>query len=422
VGKAALTLTAQDASKTYGEAVSFAGTEFTAEGLVFSSDSVASVSLSSTGADAAAAVSGSPYAIVASEAAGTGLDNYAVSYKDGSLTVVKAGQVINVSTHAPAEAANGFAFKVAAEGGASGNPVEITASGACSGSGNNAVEITMTGASGLCTILFNQAGDSNYFAASEVTESVTATSFYISGNTGMGGVTLSFTGGADVVSGSDGAYSIAVPYGWSGSVIPSKEGYSFDPAQRSYTDVVENKTGQDFTAAPVTYTLSGNTGVGDVTLSFTGGTDVVSGVDGSYEITVPYGWSGSVIPSKEGYTFDPASRAYTDVKENKSAQDFTPTAITLTISGNAGLDGVSLSYTGGAVVTSAADGSYTLTVPYGWSGTVTPFKAGYTFVPVSKSYASLKTDQSGQDYTAVQIPVTSGFKIFLPQVKNTIVD
>jgi hypothetical protein len=66
--------------------VTFAGTEFTSSGLV-NGDTVGSATLTSSGALAAAAVSGSPYAINATNATGTGLANYAISYQPGTLTV-----------------------------------------------------------------------------------------------------------------------------------------------------------------------------------------------------------------------------------------------------------------------------------------------------------------------------------------------
>jgi hypothetical protein len=84
VAKALLKITASDRTKTYGDTVTFAGTEFTPSGLV-NSDSVNSVSLSSTGAGATATVG--DYAIVASAAQGTGLGNYTISYVDGKLSV-----------------------------------------------------------------------------------------------------------------------------------------------------------------------------------------------------------------------------------------------------------------------------------------------------------------------------------------------
>ncbi len=53
-----LTITASSRSKTYGDTVTFAGTEFTTSGLV-NSDTVTSVTLTSTGAGASAAVAAS---------------------------------------------------------------------------------------------------------------------------------------------------------------------------------------------------------------------------------------------------------------------------------------------------------------------------------------------------------------------------
>jgi hypothetical protein len=84
----ALDITANDQSKDYGDAFTFTGTEFsTGAGQLKNTDSVASVTLSSTGAAATAGVAGSPYAIVASNATGAGLGNYNISYHDGHLTV-----------------------------------------------------------------------------------------------------------------------------------------------------------------------------------------------------------------------------------------------------------------------------------------------------------------------------------------------
>jgi hypothetical protein len=83
-----LTITASDGSKTYGDALTLGGAAFTTTGLL-PGDSVASVTLTSTGAATSAPVSGSPYAIVPSAASGTGLGKYAITYVDGSLTVAK---------------------------------------------------------------------------------------------------------------------------------------------------------------------------------------------------------------------------------------------------------------------------------------------------------------------------------------------
>ena len=88
VNTAALTITANSTSKTYGNTLTFAGTEFTTAGLL-NSDTVSSVTLTSAGAPATATVisPGPTYAINASAAVGSGLSNYTITYVNGTLTV-----------------------------------------------------------------------------------------------------------------------------------------------------------------------------------------------------------------------------------------------------------------------------------------------------------------------------------------------
>ena len=88
-----------------------------------------------------------------------------------SVSVGKTDQTINVSTHAPASAVYNTQFTVAATGGGSGNPVTFSSSGSCS---NTGASFTMTSGSGTCTVKYDQAGDANYNAAPQVTETVNA--------------------------------------------------------------------------------------------------------------------------------------------------------------------------------------------------------------------------------------------------------
>ena len=78
------------------------------------------------------------------------------------------------------------------------------------------------------------------------------------------------------------------------------------------------------------------------------------------------------------------------------------TSVPPIISGNAGVAGVTLSYTDGTAKTSTsqADGSYSLQVSYGWSGTVTPSHACYTFI-LSNTYSNVITNQTAENYTAI---------------------
>ena len=83
----------------------------------------------------------------------------------------KADQTIDVTTHAPSGAVYGSQFTVVATGGGSANPIVYSSSGGCSHSG---ATFTMTSGTTACTVKYDQAGDSNYNAAPEVTETVTA--------------------------------------------------------------------------------------------------------------------------------------------------------------------------------------------------------------------------------------------------------
>jgi hypothetical protein len=89
----AATVTANDQTKAYGDAFAFSGTEFTPNGLI-NGDVVNSVTLTSAGAPAAASPLNSPYAIIASNAVGTGLGNYNISYVPGHMVVTNDAPVI----------------------------------------------------------------------------------------------------------------------------------------------------------------------------------------------------------------------------------------------------------------------------------------------------------------------------------------
>ncbi|WCR20965.1 MBG domain-containing protein [Paracoccus alcaliphilus] len=89
VDPASLTITALDQRKTYGQQFTFDGSEFISAGLM-AWDSIDGVALASAGADQAAVVAGSPYAITAGDAAGEGLANYDISYVAGQMEVVPA--------------------------------------------------------------------------------------------------------------------------------------------------------------------------------------------------------------------------------------------------------------------------------------------------------------------------------------------
>jgi sugar lactone lactonase YvrE len=100
-------------------------------------------------------------------------------YKDFStqnanvtLMVNQATQAITFTQNPPGSAQYNTSFTVAATGGLSGNPVVFTSAGVCSNVGGT---YTMISGTGTCSVIANQAGNSNYQAAPQLTVPVAAT-------------------------------------------------------------------------------------------------------------------------------------------------------------------------------------------------------------------------------------------------------
>jgi hypothetical protein len=99
VNKALLGITANSGIKTYGQNITFAGTEFVSSGLQ-NAETIGTVTLTSSGAISNAPVSGSPYSIVPGAATGSTFTpgNYTIGYTNGALTVNKAVLTITANS------------------------------------------------------------------------------------------------------------------------------------------------------------------------------------------------------------------------------------------------------------------------------------------------------------------------------------
>ncbi len=237
-----------------------------------------------------------------------------------------------------------------------------------------------------------------YRSSSEVT-------YQIGGWVGVSGVMMSGFPGIHLTGG-DGIYEVTVSCGWSGTVTPTKDCYAFNPPSATFNKVVTYEI-QDFpaTALSNTYTISGNVGVGGVTLSGLPGPPV-SDASGNYTATVSCGWSATVTPTKSCYTFNPTAITYYPVTGDR-LNNYTATFNSLyTISGSVGLSGVVLSGLPGSPV-SDTSGNYLAIVPCGWSGTVTPVRWGYTFSPASTTYSNV-AGYLTQNYTPMPVKKRKG--------------
>ncbi|MBW8002022.1 MAG: hypothetical protein FVQ80_08360 [Planctomycetes bacterium] len=222
---------------------------------------------------------------------------------------------------------------------------------------------------------------------------------------GLGGVHVSADDGtASGRTDWQGQYSITVPYSWSGTVVPVKEGYAFDVAKQKYVDVTDNRVGQNYSAKVLRYAISGRTSSdgepveGILVSADNGGGASKTDASGKYEILVNHGYSGTVKLISKKYTFDVAEQRYSNVTAAKNEQNYEVTLRTFTISGSIfiggePIEGVSMTLDDGAGsdITNA-QGYYSIRVPYGWGGVITPVKAGYRFNPPTKRYLNVTLD------------------------------
>jgi filamentous hemagglutinin family protein len=141
--RAALNITANNATKVFGQTVAFNGSEFSSTGLQ-NGNSVGSVSLASVGAAATANVLGSPYAIVASGATGGTFtaSNYFITYTNGTLATMQAA--LNITAN---NATKVFGQTVAFTGS------EFSSAGLQNGNSVGSVSLTSVGAPSAATVL-----------------------------------------------------------------------------------------------------------------------------------------------------------------------------------------------------------------------------------------------------------------------------
>ncbi len=195
----------------------------------------------------------------------------------------------------------------------------------------------------------------------------------------------------------NGYYSLQVPLGWSGTVIPSLARQYFPMPSRS----TANHYCQDFTAFPQTPLISGR-GIfaGDVGYVF------VPGV----------GWYGEVVPHIKGFLFQPSLRVYEALTASQWEDNYEAVAMPLFISGRITtaegepVDQAVLRFSnpGGSAVTSS-DGYYVHPVSYGWQGEVIPRKQRFTFFPAAANIDEIANRKYNWDFLAQERrPVISG--------------
>ncbi len=118
--------------------------------------------------------------------------------------------------------------------------------------------------------------------------------------------------------------SITSPLTWS---VPGNN-YRGQGVWVRYTNGTQFSAISDGITTPdPSHTISGNVGIGGVTLSYTDGTfkTVTSSSNGNYSLSASAHWTGIVTPSHPCVTFNPVSRNYNNVTANQASQNYTAT-------------------------------------------------------------------------------------------------
>ena len=151
---------------------------------------------------------------------------------------------------------------------------------------------------------------------------------------------------------------------------------------------------------------------------------------GAYTVTVPDGWDGTVIPTKAGYIFEPASYTYTDVVADTPNQDFVmktvvapgvptnlspngttltytePTAVVLTWDAVANAEGYKLIWNNGEI--QDLGNVLTWTTPVLDAGTYTWKVCAYNNTPTKKINTPVRVQMNGRSTSPANSPKADG--------------
>jgi hypothetical protein len=247
------------------------------------------------------------------------------------------------------------------------------------------------------------------------------TTYAISGTvTGAPAVelTLSGTGSATTTTDAGGRYSFSGLANGTYVVTPSKDGFTFAPANRSVTVSGADVGGQDFAAA-ATHSISGTvTGASAVTVDLSGARTATTTTDvgGAYAFHDLADGAYTVTPSKDGFTFAPTSRSVTVSGADVGGQDFVASPIVIgthTVSGTVTgtvIEGVTITLGGagsGSTTTDGAghyafadlaDGAYTVT-----PSLLDPTATFHVFSPPRRQVTVSGADVGGQDFAGTPL-------------------
>jgi hypothetical protein len=212
-----------------------------------------------------------------------------------------------------------------------------------------------------------------------------------------------------------GYYVAEIPARWSGTITPILNAYEFNPNSLVIPEVRSNMIEQNFTLrkAGMIYIIGQvKDAKGDpfTNATLTGFPETTRlNAMGKFYGEVPTGWSGTIIPVAEGYTFTPDKIQIVDQQSDLLNQVFVASpeqpVTTYLVSGvikdQPGSPLNNISITGlPAEIKTSADGSYQLELPKGWTGVITPVSEKYIFGPSSIPITNLASTLNNQNFVA----------------------
>jgi parallel beta-helix repeat protein len=234
-------------------------------------------------------------------------------------------------------------------------------------------------------------------------------------------VTLSGTASASTIADAFGNYYFTGVVNGNYTISPSKDGFSFSPADQTTKVNAASVTGINFSASKITaatFSLSGTIsppaagGGATVTVSGAQNAETTADNQGNYTFSGLGGGSYTVTPTKSGYNFTPASQNTTITTSSVTGMNFTGSttnpatfSISGTISPTAGTSGTTVTLSGAANATATPNsgGNYSFTGLARGTYTVTPTKSGYSFTPTDQSINVTTANATGVNFIDAQL-------------------
>jgi len=345
--------------------------------------------------------------VIANQAGNT--DYSAAPTVTQSVTAALAAQTITFTTKAPASATYGSSFPVAATGGASGNAVTFTSSGACSNSG---ATYSMTSGTGICSVIANQAGNSDYSAAPTVTESVNAspasqTITFTTSAPASAAYTSTFTVAASASSG------LAVAFTSSGSCTNTGATYTMSKSTGTCS-VIANQAGNTNYGAAAKVTQTVNATLAAQTITFTTPAPASAVYNGKFTVAasassglaVAFTSSGSCTNSGATYTMTSGTGTCSVIANQAGNTNYAASTATESVTANPAAQ--TITFTTSAPASAAYNTSFTVaanassgqTVAFTSSGSCTNSGATYTMTSSTGTCSVIANQAGNGNYSA----------------------